>query len=148
MAKVSMKSQVIDEVKMEWQKSSFITSAKGTVFVVAAQNYNSDVALADDGTIAVFFNCGAAFLFGGSDDEGDYLYTVPDLKHFLKENTTAGFPTDYDSMLTLILYKDGEYTVNQELIDKWHLGEYVEDMKNRINDLQFTGVEYNPEDLE
>ena len=143
MSKVNMQTQIIEEVKMPWALNEIITTRQGTVFVVAGHEYDST----EDG-VTVFFNSHGAFLFGGEDEQGEYLYDLPQLKEFLKEKTSAGFPDCYDEYLEIVNVTVGGFEIaDQKLIDKYNLGDYLEDIKNRINDLQFTGIDYNPEEV-
>ncbi len=124
-------------VKMEWGKVGFLTRKQGSVtaFYFAAKVYES----AKYGRVAVFFDPFMAYVWRDEDTEYD-LWSVSELKGYVKENYDAGFPLAYEgNCVPLVNY--GSETVDETVLEALGLTEYKEDILARIKDLAPYGVE-------
>ncbi len=124
-------------VKMEWEKSGFLTKKQGkaTAFYVATKMYKSSKL----GNIPVFFDPFMAYVWRDAGTKYD-LWSVSDLKGFIKESYDSGFPTSYtDNCVPVVHY--GEEEVDQEMLEELGLTEYADDILARIQDLAPYGEE-------
>jgi len=131
---------VNDVVKMEWEQSRFLQTKSGgknkkPVFILACKDYPSDSPEALNGVVPVFFNTSSAWLH--IDDEG--LFPYSEIKNFLKGGIDYTFPEcygEYNPILTL-----GSDNVDMDLVKRFGLEEYVDDIKARLEDLSPYGDE-------
>lgn len=120
-------------VKMEWEASKALYTKgrkMGKTFIFASKDYETSV-----GTITVFFNCYTAFVWAdeaGTEDED--RYNAKELKTWVKDNLDDAFPLNYDNYIPIVDY--GADEVNQDMIEKYDLGEYVDDILARLADVR------------
>lgn len=131
---ITKKKYITDNVvKMQWEASKALYlngGRKGKTFIYASKDYETSV-----GTITVFFNCYTAFIWAdeaGTEDED--RYNAREMKTWLKDNLDDAFPLNYSNYIPVIDY--GADEVNQEIIDKYDLGEYVSDILDRLEDVR------------
>lgn len=112
--------------EMKWTK--LLTKRKGKAFLGAVQVYNTV-----NGEVAVGFTSASAYVL--EDEQG--LYTDEDLIGCIKQHAgTMGFPETCEEYREVV---GGE--VNQIVVDRFGLGEYLEDIKARVEELIPYGLE-------
>lgn len=120
-------------VTMGWEASKALYTKGGKMgktFIFASKDYETSV-----GTITVFFNCYTAFVWAdeaGTEDED--RYNAKELKTWVKDNLDDAFPLNYDNYIPIVDY--GADEVNQDMIEKYDLGEYVDDILARLADVR------------
>ena len=126
-------------VKMDWQKENWLeTKSKGGksgMFIMASQDYENE----DGQTVAVIFTAHTAFLWG--DEEG--LWTSSEVRDWCKKNVDGSFPTAYDEYIPVVPYGSNE--ANDEVLAKYGLSAYKEDIENRRIDLIPYGIDKDAE---
>lgn len=129
-----MAKKVVDNVlKMEWDESKALYTKGGKfgrTFVFAAVDYETEI-----GTVTVFFNCYTAFIWAdnaGSEDED--RYNAKELKPWVKDNLDEAFPINYSNYIPIVEY--GAEDAVAENVEKYGLGEYVDDILARLQDLK------------
>ena len=136
-----MAKVINDVVKLDWEKSGWLQSKaskqnpKG-VFIMASQEYEND----NGETIPVIFNANTAFIWGddiGTDDED--IWSVEDLRDWLKTEFNASYPDSYDQYLPII--QSGSLEANTEVLEKYGLMKYKDDIEARLKDLLPYGEE-------
>lgn len=137
---MSEKKVVDNVVKMDWDadKALYTKGGKlGKTFIFAGKDYETSV-----GVITVFFNCDTAFIW--ADDAGEETedrYNAKELKAWVKDNLDEAFPINYSNYIPVIDF--GADEVNADVIEKYDLGAYVDDILARINDVKPYGEEKN-----
>lgn len=127
------KKFIDDVVKMEWEASKVLFkkgSKLGSIFIFAAHDYETSV-----GTVTLFFDCDTVFIWAsdaGTDQED--RWNAKEVKDWLKNDYNDSFPLNYDAYIPVIGYGSDE--VNQDVIEKYGLQEYVDDIKARFKDVQ------------
>lgn len=127
------KSVVDNVVKMEWDSSKALYTKGGKLgrtFIFASKDYETSV-----GTVTVFFNCYTAFIWAsdaGTEDED--RWNASELKSWVKDNLDDAFPMNYGEYIPIIEY--GSREVKQEVIDKYDLGSFVDDILARLKDVE------------
>ena len=121
-------------VKMDWDADKALyrkgVKSKNDTFIFASKEYETS-----KGVITVFFNCYTAFVWAdeaGTEDED--RYNAKELKTWVKDNLDDAFPLNYDNYIPIIDY--GADEVNQDMIEKYDLGEYVDDILARLADVR------------
>lgn len=130
---------VNDVVKMEWDEAGWVQTKvkkdKKVVFVMASKEYQSSLGR----TIPVFFNGNDAFLWiSDADSSNPDVWSVSELVAWVKDEYSSRFPHQYDEFIGLDLDDDN---LNMEVLAKWGLTEYADDISARIKDLLFYGKE-------
>jgi hypothetical protein len=127
-------------VKMEWDKSGWLqTSARGgkqPVFILASKDYESKT----HGTLSVIFTAETAFLFiddAGTDDED--IWTAQDLISTIKSDMPGYFPYSLNQYTPII--NSGEAECNMDVLEKYGLTEYKDDIEKRQMDIAPYGYE-------
>lgn len=127
-------------VKMEWSKKGWLqTSSRGgrkPVFILASQDYVN----ADGRTISVIFTASTAFLFvsdAGTDEED--IWTAQELIQTLKAEMQGNFPYSLEEYLPII--ESGEYTCKVDVLEKYGLLDYKDDIEARLKDVAPYGYE-------
>lgn len=133
------KKFVIDNVvKMEWERKNclYINGDKGKkIFVYASKDYETKL-----GVVTVFFDCYTAFIWAdnaGTPEED--RYNAKEMKTWVKDNLDEAFPTDYENFIPIIDYGDDK--VNQAMVEKYGLEDYVDDIIARLDDVRPYGDE-------
>lgn len=121
-------------VKMDWDADKALyrkgVRSKNDTFIFASKEYETS-----KGVITVFFNCYTAFIW--ADDAGEETedrYNAKELKSWVKSNLDEAFPLNYSNYIPIVEY--GASKVNQDMVDKYDLGAYVDDILARLVDLK------------
>lgn len=124
-------------VKMDWEKSKFITGKNGKTFIAAGVSYDSAY-----GKIDVMFTCDTAFLFI-EEETPDAIdaWTTEEIKDYLKKGYNSNFPTNFEQYVPIVDF--GTKTVNTINADKYGLQDSTADMIARLNDLAEYAVEHD-----
>lgn len=118
--------------KMKWTK--LITKFKGKVLLGAIQMYNTAY-----GEVAVGFTPASAYVL--EDEQG--LYTTKDLEGCIKQHAgTMGYPETCEEYREVVGATD-----NTIVIERLGLGEHLEDIKARIEELIPYGLEMDKPEL-
>lgn len=119
-------------VKMDWEANDCLYTKGGKfgkTFIFASKEYSTS-----QGSITVFFNCDTAFLWASDPNtEDEDLWNAKELKSVLKKNISEAFPVNYAEYVPVIEYGDTE--VIQEVVEKYGLEDYVDDIKARLEDV-------------
>lgn len=129
-----MAKNIVDNVvKMEWDagKALYTKGGKlGRTFIFASKDYETSA-----GTVTVFFNCYTAFIWASdAGTESEDRWNASELKPWVKDNLDDAFPINYGEYVPIIEYGSDE--VKQEVIAKYNLDAYVEDILARFNDVK------------
>lgn len=120
-------------VKMEWERSKALYkkgSKSRKVFILAGKDYETKL-----GTVTVFFNCDTVFVWADNAGEPDEdRYNAKELKDWVKDNYDESFPLNYNNYIPIIDY--GSNSVNMDMIEKYGLEEYVDDIVARLDDVR------------
>lgn len=135
---MSEKKVIDNVVKMEWDASKAVYTKggrTGRTFIYAAKDYETKV-----GTVTLFFNCDTVFIWAsdaGTDEED--RWNAQELKAWIKTNLNGLFPTNYAEYVPVVEY--GATTVQQDVIEKYGLEEYVDDILARLADVKPYSIE-------
>lgn len=124
-------SQVInDVVKMNWEKSKWLQTKKGS-FIVAGHTYTR----ADGTPVDVLFTVNEAFVWGEESDlwKAEEFITWFKSEHLMPSDDVSGYE-DYLAICTADEAVDA-------VISRLGLEAHVDDIKARLNDLSEYGVE-------
>lgn len=119
---------------INWVDGELYFTKKGA-FVFAAHEYETKI-----GVVAVLFNCDTAFLWASdAGTEQEDRWAVDEVKDFVRRNMSGAFPVNYNEYIPIIDY--GAEDVKMDMIEKYGLEDYVDDIKERLKSLADYAVE-------
>ena len=129
-----MATVVNDIVKLEWDKDGWLqtksSKSKQGAFIMATKEYQNS----DGVTIPVFFNTITAFIWT-DDPDGDIddIWSMSELKDWVKTEYSFSFPYNYDQYVPIIA--SGTTSCDEAVLEKYGLTEYKSDIEARLMDL-------------
>ena len=127
-------------VKMNWVASGFIekktSKYKPNALVVASQVYKN----VDGDIIPVFFTSDTAFLWAdNAGEESESLWSIRELVNWLNAgNMSVTFPQNYE-MCYIPLIGVGAEECDTDMLAKYGLESFKQDIENRLKDLAVYG---------
>lgn len=127
-------------VKMEWDKDGWLqTSAKKgkkSAFIFASKNYTNDKGQ----VISVIFTATTAFVFvDGMGTADEDIWSAADLIATVKSDLPGDFPYGLDQYKAII--ESGEDECELDMLERFGLTQYKEDIEARMKDVQPYGYE-------
>ena len=138
-----MAKVVNDIVKLDWEKSGWLQTKATAVnpngcFLFATKIYKNS-----EGTeIPVYFTSSTAFLWVFDyDTDEEEICELPEFKDWVKGNFDYSFPTEYAEYVPII--EEGLLKAKPEILERFGLTEYKEDIEARLKDLLAYGEEHD-----
>lgn len=121
-------------VKMEWEKSEWL-STKGGTFIFAGKTYSGT-----KGDISVLFHPDAVYVWCSDyDTDEEELWSSQEVKDWYKSERPSNFPFSYEEMVDVI--HSGDSTCIDAVLEHFGITEFKEDIEKRLNDIKPYGEE-------